>query len=112
MGFVRSRWCDWLARRLVLAALLSVSLGVQSSAGEVLIHDNFNGVGNIDTMVWRIPFGEEGSPFDPGNQFLGAEMLTKRNFARGGGLAFEARMRLVNPPGGLVGGEPGGSGLL
>jgi hypothetical protein len=45
------------------------------------------------------------SPIDPGNQFLGTDLLTKRNFARAGGLTFEARMRLKPPTtGGLVGG--------
>lgn len=34
------------------------------------------------------------SPIDPGNAFLGTDLLTKRNFARGGGLSIEARMRL------------------
>jgi hypothetical protein len=36
--------------------------------------------------------------------FSGAEINTKRNFAVGGGLRFEARARLVGPPPGLVGG--------
>lgn len=45
------------------------------------------------------------SPIDAGNQFLGTDLLTKRNFARGGGLTFESRMRLKAPTtGGLVGG--------
>ncbi len=45
------------------------------------------------------------SPIDPGNQFLGTDLLTKRNFARGGGLTFEARMRLKpTTVGGLVDG--------
>ncbi len=45
------------------------------------------------------------SPIDPGNQFLGTDILTKRNFARAGGLTIEARMRLKPPTaGGLVNG--------
>jgi hypothetical protein len=45
------------------------------------------------------------SPVDPGNQFLGTDLLTKRNFARAGGLTFEARMRLKpTTTGGLVDG--------
>jgi beta-glucanase (GH16 family) len=45
------------------------------------------------------------SVIDPGNQFLGTDILTKRNFARGGGLTFEARMRLKpTTAGGLVNG--------
>lgn len=60
------------------------------------------------------------SAIDPGNQFLGTDLLTKRNFARGGGLSFEARMRLKpGTVGGLVNGffsfdvqrdNPAGSG--
>ncbi len=62
------------------------------------------------------------SPLDPGNQFLGTDILTKRNFARGGGLTLEARLRLKPPTtGGVVGGfflfdvtrdVPAGSGTL
>ncbi len=45
------------------------------------------------------------SAIDPGNAFLGTDLLTKRNFARGGGLSFEARMRLKPATvGGLVNG--------
>ncbi len=45
------------------------------------------------------------SMIDPGNQFLGTDLLTKRNFARGGGLSFEASMRLKpTTVGGLVNG--------
>lgn len=45
------------------------------------------------------------SPLDPGNQFFGTDILTKRNFARAGGLTLEARMRLKPPTtGGLVNG--------
>ena len=45
------------------------------------------------------------SVIDPGNQFLGTDILTKRNFSRGGGLSFEARMRLKpTTAGGLVNG--------
>lgn len=60
------------------------------------------------------------SPIDPGNQFLGTDILTKRNFARAGGLTIEARMRLKpTSAGGTVGGfflydvqrdDPPGSG--
>ncbi len=46
---------------------------------------------------------------NPGTQFLGTDLLTKRNFALGGGITFEGRMRLKPPttgdlPGGLVNG--------
>lgn len=36
--------------------------------------------------------------------FSGAEINTRRNFSVGGGLRFNARARVVNPPGGLAGG--------
>ncbi|MEN1680084.1 MAG: glycoside hydrolase family 16 protein [Planctomycetota bacterium] len=46
------------------------------------------------------------SPIDPGNQFLGTDLISKRDFARGGGVTFESRMRLVPNAnnGGLVNG--------
>jgi hypothetical protein len=45
------------------------------------------------------------APSNPGNQFLGTDLLTQRNFARAGGLTFEARMRLKPTiVGGLVNG--------
>jgi beta-glucanase (GH16 family) len=111
---------------------------------QLLLRDDFDGTGNVNTTVWRLPFGTEGtfvgrtqfrgnpavdmpqegiaeplasdgkvteikldtySPIDPGNQFLGTDLLTKRNFARAGGLTFEARMRLKpTTVGGLVDG--------
>jgi Glycosyl hydrolases family 16 len=62
------------------------------------------------------------SSIDPGNQFLGTDLLTKRNFARGGGLSIEARLRLKpSTSAGLVNGfflfdvqrdEPAGSGTF
>jgi hypothetical protein len=130
--------------RLVIAAA-TVLAGVPSAKAQLLLRDDFDGTGNVDTTVWRLPFGDsEGtfvgrtqfrgnaatdipqqgiaealavdgkvaeirldtySPIDPGNQFLGTDLLTKRNFARAGGLTFEARMRLKpTTTGGLVGG--------
>lgn len=129
-----------LACGLVWAAVM----GESSLRAEVLLRDDFNGSGNVNTAVWRLPFGEEGSfvgrtqfrgdpatdlpqqglaeplasdgkvaelyldtysPIDPGNQFLGTDLLTKQNFARGGGLTFESRIRLKpTTTGGLVGG--------
>ncbi|QDT73726.1 family 16 glycosylhydrolase [Lacipirellula limnantheis] len=129
-----------LACGLVWAA----AIGESSLRAEVLLRDDFNGSGNVNTAVWRLPFGEEGSfvgrtqfrgdpatdlpqqglaeplasdgkvaelyldtysPIDPGNQFLGTDLLTKQNFARGGGLTFESRIRLKpTTTGGLVGG--------
>lgn len=118
---------------ILLAAVSSVSA---LAADELLLVDEFNGTGNVDTTVWRLPFGTEGnfvgrtqyrgdpntdipqqvggnaeihfntySPIDPGNAFLGTDLLSKRNFGRGGGVRFESRMRLKpGAPGGLVGG--------
>ena len=48
------------------------------------------------------------SPIDPGNQFLGTDLLSRRNFARGGGLAFESRLRLDPTNAADLGGVLGG----
>jgi hypothetical protein len=114
--------------------------GVGANA-QLLLRDDFNGAQSVNSRVWRLPFGGEGtfvgrtqfqqttlptqgineplaldgkvteihldtySAADPGNQFLGTDLLSKRNFARGGGLTFEARMRLKpTTVGGLVNG--------
>ena len=45
------------------------------------------------------------NPFDPGAAFFGTDMITKRNFARGGGLRMTTRMRVDAPTaaqGGMV----------
>jgi hypothetical protein len=143
------------------AAVIMAAATASEARGELLLRDDFAGVGNVDTTVWRLPFDTEGtfvgrtqfrgdpavdmpqqgvaeplasdgkvmelhldtfSPIDPGNQFLGTDLLSKRNFARAGGLTFEARLRLKAPTaGGLVGGffsydvqrdAPPGSGNL
>ncbi|TWT40839.1 glycoside hydrolase family 16 protein [Botrimarina hoheduenensis] len=126
---------------LTLAVLLTP---LAASANELLLRDDFDGTGIVDSTVWRLPFGTEGtfvgrtqyrgdsavdmplqgvaealatdgkvteikldtySPLDPGNAFLGTDLLTKRNFAQGGGITFEARMRLKpTTAGGVVGG--------
>ncbi len=52
---------------------------------------------NIDTFL------DDGTGASSG-VFLGTEINTKRNFARAGGLRVEARVRLNNPPAGVVGG--------
>ena len=130
---------------VVLVAAMTWIGGMTPAANaQLLLRDDFDSTGNVDTTVWRLPFGDsEGtfvgrtqfrgdsatdipqqgiaaagatdgmvmevhldtySPIDPGNQFLGTDVLTKRNFARGGGLSYEARMRLKAPTtGGLVG---------
>lgn len=72
-----------------------------------------------DGLVMEIDL-DSFSPIDPGNQFLGTDILTKRNFTRAGGLTIEARMRLKpTAAGGTVGGfflydvqgdDPPGSG--
>jgi hypothetical protein len=133
----------WRLSLVIAAAVFLTS--VPSAEAQLLLRDDFDGSGNVDTTVWRLPFGDsEGtfvgrtqfrgnaatdipqqgiaealavdgkvaeikldtySPIDPGNQFLGTDLLTKRNFARAGGLTFEARMRLKpTTTGGLVGG--------
>ncbi len=129
---------------LALGLVLGAATGESALRAELLLRDDFNGTGNVNTAVWRLPFGEEGSfvgrtqfrgdpatdlpqtgvaeplasdglvtelyldtysPIDPGNQFLGTDLLTKQNFARGGGLTFESRIRLKpTTTGGLVGG--------
>jgi hypothetical protein len=129
---------------LALGVILGTATGDSLIHAELLLRDDFNGSGNVNPAVWRLPFGEEGSfvgrtqfrgnaatdmpqqgvaeplasdglvtelyldtysPIDPGNQFLGTDLLTKQNFARGGGLTFESRLRLKpTTTGGLVGG--------
>lgn len=136
-GRVRVTW-------LACMSVCVVVLASQAAQAQLLLRDDFDGTGNVDTTVWRLPFGDsEGtfvgrtqfrgdsatdipqqgiaeataednavmevnldtfSPIDPGNQFLGTDVLTKRNFARAGGISYEARMRLKPTiPGGLVG---------
>ncbi len=64
------------------------------------------GDGSVARLVLDTFFSD-----DPGTVFHMHEMVTKRNFARGGRLSFEARMRMQNPqdpqgndlPGGFVG---------
>ncbi|MCA9241747.1 MAG: glycoside hydrolase family 16 protein, partial [Planctomycetales bacterium] len=132
------------SRSILLLIAAGCLATCQSASAQLLLRDDFDGTGNVDTTVWRLPFGSEGtfvgrtqyrgdsatdvpqqgiaeplaadgavmevhldtfSPIDPGNQFLGTDLLSKRNFARGGGLSFEARMRLKpTTTGGLVGG--------
>ncbi len=58
-----------------------------------------NGVATLELETFR----DDGSGASTG-LFLGGELHTKRNFARGGGLSFEVRARMPNPVPGLVGG--------
>lgn len=51
------------------------------------------GVGSTDGKVTVLNL-DTFSPVDPGNQFLGTDLITKRNFARGGGLRMTTRMRV------------------
>lgn len=120
----------WCATQFAAFAM-ATSVGVVAEAQ--LLRDDFDGTGNVDTTVWRLPFDTEGtfvgqtqfrgdasvdmpqqgiaattgtddlvteihldsySVIDPGNAFLGTDLLTKRDFARGGGLTFEGRLRL------------------
>jgi hypothetical protein len=129
---------------LWMATLIAVQTASGTASAQLLLRDDFNGTGNVDTTVWRLPFNTEGtfvgrtqfrgnsatdmpqqgvseptaedgkvmeinldtySPIDPGNQFLGTDLLSKRDFARAGGLTFEARLRLKpTTAGGLVSG--------
>ena len=131
-------------RSVLLMSLATLGLCGLEAHAQLLLSEDFAAPDNVDTTVWRLPFGTEGtfvgrtqyrgdpatdiplqgideplatdgkvleidldtySPIDPGNQFLGTDLLTKRNFARAGGLVFEARLRLKpSVPGGLVGG--------
>jgi Glycosyl hydrolases family 16 len=137
---------NWIRHWAVWAlgvAWLGGSL-ISAADAQLLLRDDFDGTGNVDTTVWRLPFGdsegtfvgrtqfrgdsatdlpqqgiaeasaEDGkvmevnldtySPIDPGNQFLGTDVLTKRNFGRAGGISYEARMRLKpTTTAGLVG---------
>jgi hypothetical protein len=102
------------------------------AAATVLFSDNFDGT-RLDTTKWALPRGKGSflgrtqlrppgqeprvangvvrlrldtynpSAITPGDSFFGTEIMTQRLFARGAGLAFEARSRLVRPlPCGLV----------
>ncbi|MBN1853995.1 MAG: glycoside hydrolase family 16 protein [Pirellulales bacterium] len=124
-------------------AIMIWAVPIHLALAQLLLRDDFDDFGPVDTTVWRLPFDTEGiyvgrtqfrgnsatdmpeqgivadgavddfvaeilldtySPNNPGNEFLGTDLLTKRNYARGGGLTLEARMRLVPPTsGGLVG---------
>ncbi|MEM7577200.1 MAG: family 16 glycosylhydrolase [Planctomycetota bacterium] len=99
---------------------LTASLPLAASAQTVLLRDDFNGTGNIDTAVWRVPFGGDGASYgrttaktDPalipeqvggaaelvldtffeGTRFGGAEFISRRQFARGGGLSVTYRAK-------------------
>ncbi len=125
---------------LALGAVCLVALGTTQASAQVIFSDDFNGTGNVDTTLWRLPFGSEGnfvgrtqyrgdtsvdmpqqvggnaeltlntfSPIDPGNAFIGHDLLTKRTFAVAGGLTIESRLRLApsaaqSTTGGQVGG--------
>lgn len=128
------------------AMLIAFSASSLTAEAQVLLRDDFDGTGNVDSTVWRLPFGSEGSfvgrtqyrgdaavdlpqqgiaavgatdnavaelhldsysVIDPGNAFLGHDLLTKGNFALGGGLSFEGRMRL-DPASDALAGTVGG----
>lgn len=92
--------------------------------GDALVDIPESGVNEpqaLDGRVLEIPL-DTYSSIDPGNQFLGTDWITKRNFARAGGVSFSARLRLKPGIGaGVVGGfflfdtqrdVPPGSGTL
>ena len=76
----------------------TISAGAASAAGD---HRAAGSDGNVAEM-----YLDTYSPIDPGFQFLGADLLTSADFARGGGIPSNARMRLApGTPGGLVNGS-------
>jgi hypothetical protein len=115
---------------LALAGLLAASA---RAATRVLLRDDFDGSA-LDAAKWLVPTGPgtffgrtqvrppsvplvvsggvirlqldtwNPSAQVPGDSFFGSEIDTLETFARGSGLEFEARLRLVGPlPRGLVG---------
>jgi hypothetical protein len=109
----------------LLAALAPLASGAVAAA--VLFSDDFNGT-RLDTTKWALPTGpgsflgrtqlrppgqeprvangvvrlrldtHNPSAIVPGDSFFGTEIMTRRLFARGTGLAFVARSRVVNRP--------------
>lgn|GEM_PF-1185754 len=98
---------------------------------QVLLSDDFNSGTQVNPLEWRVPFPGDGSflgqtqlntdntslpsivggaavlelsTFLDGSVFSGSEMITKRNFALGGGLVWKARMKINSTtPNGVVG---------
>lgn len=105
----------------------AVTVGQRAAGQQVLFFDDFSG-SSLDMNLWKLPDPGPGSflgrtqlrlsevpqlvngvarlrldTYNGGSSFLGSEIMTRQIFERGGGLAFEARTRLVDPPPGLVG---------
>jgi hypothetical protein len=109
-----------------------VVLGAGAANAQVLLRDDFDG-NALDSEKWFMPTGQgtffgrtqirppeqpleltnsvirlrldthNPTARDPGDSFWGSEIVTQDTFARGDGLTFKARARLVAPvPGGLV----------
>ena len=102
-----------------------------SSVAHVLLRDDFNGTA-LDSQTWEIPAGvgtflgrtqlrppsesirvadgvlrlriDSYNPtaIKPGDSFWGSEIVSRQMFARGTGLVFLARVRLVDPVPGMV----------
>jgi len=114
--------------RIAIALLAALApLVPDPVAAAVLFSDDFNGA-RLDTTKWALPQGEGSflgrtqlrppgqepevangvvrlrldtynpSAIIPGDSFFGTEIMTRRLFARGTGLAFIARSRVVNRP--------------
>jgi len=118
----------------IALAVLSAAVAAPNAQAQVLLSDDFNTGTQANPLEWRVPFGGDSSflgqtqlktdnallPsivggaaqfeldtfFDEGGTvFSGHEMITKRNFALGGGLVWKARMKLgAGTPNGVVGG--------
>jgi len=118
--------------RVLVAAFAFVSIA-GSAAGQVLLHDEFDG-SSLDTTRWFVPTGDgtflgrtqirppsealtvsggvirlrldthNPTALVPGDSFWGSEIDSVDSFSVEDGLSFWARVRLVAPvPGGLVG---------
>lgn len=112
----------WVGAVLSLSVLMSLAAR-RASGQTVLFRDDFNGsslnrsnwmVGTWDlgrTVFGNVPAVSGGvatlkidtyNPQRPGSMFKGTEILTKRNFSRGAGIEYEARLRLRGMPDGFI----------
>lgn len=123
----------YLYLKTLLGLALTLSMpSLSLLQAQVLLSDDFNTGSQVNPLEWRVPFGGDSSflgqtqlktdngllpsivngaavleldTFLDGAAFSGHEMITKRNFALGGGLVWKARMKLNSTtPNGVVGG--------
>ena len=113
------------------SACLATAVFAVPAYSQVLLSDDFNTGTQVNPLEWRVPFGGDASflgrtqlntdntslasitggaavlelnTYLDGSVFSGSEMITKRNFALGGGLVWKARMKLNSTtPNGVVG---------